>query len=718
MTTAITTPDLKFSGFYYPQVVADLIRWKRQNMPDLKSENPYDPVVQLLRAFALATHYGSVRLDGVAQESIFGTTRTRRALANHLALIDYRIKRAVPATTELLYKLSQPFTPLTEIIPDNALAATKPAGATAATVFETDEAVSVQATNLLTACFSFDDGGAAYTDITASVNVGAAPVALLPAVPAIGDMLYIGHADVMVDRLDFGTVSIPMADVSAYVWEVYDGSTKDGNPDLVQDLGGTIQFDVDVLLGADNAAGSTVRVYYNPTDSFEDCVSTYAGGKNIITTAGTLGQIAVSLAEEDYTVGTLWRPITDLIVEDTSAGITTAGYLSFAVPKFQTLQWQTFEVNAVEAYWIRLRVVAIGGGPIPPTVDRILITGGEQYVAVAATQGRTINDAGTNSTGAANQSVLSANPNVVDLSGAVSVTTGAITEAWTRVANFLASGPLDKHFTTTEDDEEFIVFAFGDGVTGKVPPAASTILPSYRIEAETDGNVGANTIVVNRSGLSLITSVSNLIPASGWAAKQGHDAADIENMKIIGPAALRAITVSAPIDFESKAVDWTDDDGASPVIRARAVEEGYGIKTIQLLVVGAGGALLSSAVRADLQDYYNNDDDGVIIANHQATVDNYTPQTIAITVEVTGITAAQAFQVQNQLTAFLSPVSQDDSGNWVWAFAGTVAHSRLEAETYKANSSISNVTVTAPAADVVLGANALPAPGAITVVII
>jgi hypothetical protein len=604
-------------------------------------------------------------------------------------------------------------TPATEVIPDNCLAATKATGSASSILFEADEAVDVTAANLLTSAFVYDAGGALYTDITTELNTDVLPVQLLPAVPAAQDALYIGHSDVLWDRMDFELISIAMADVG-YSLEAYDGSWRDMNPDLVIDLGGTIRFNIASLCPS-IATGLTVRVYYSQTDTYEDCTVAWDGTTSYITTTGTLGQVAVSLTESDYMVGAEWRPVIGLSPTDTTTNFTTDGYVSYGVmPKMQGFDWVKGTVNSVEAYWLRFRVTSVAGAPVPPTVDRVKITEGGQYIEVGATQGRTITDPSIIGTGLASQSVTSALPNVVDQSGSITVDG----DTWTEVDNFLASSAIDKHFTTAINDDEYLVFTFGDGTNGKMPPSASSIIPAYRVDAQTDGNVGADSVVINRTGISLVSSVTNYLPASGWQEKQGHDLADIESMKIIGPASLRAMSVSAPIDIESKAVDWVDDTGSSPVIRAQVIEEGYGLKTVQVLLVGAGGAVLSSTVRDALELYYNDPDTGIMLANHEAYVDNYTQNTIAITVQVTGITAGLSYQVQNQLAAYLLPTAVDDDGNWVWDFGGTVAHSRLEAETYKANAAITNVTVTNPAADVVLAATELPIAGAITVVIV
>ena len=58
-------------------------------------------------------------------------------------------------------------------------------------------------------------------------------------------------------------------------------------------------------------------------------------------------------------------------------------------------------------------------------------------------------------------------------------------------------------------------------------------------------------------------------------------------LKILGPASLRTLGKAiTPSDIETLAVQFTSPTtGSSVVSRAKAIEETYGVKTIELLVV-------------------------------------------------------------------------------------------------------------------------------------
>lgn len=710
MSGVIQTPDIPFSGNYYPERLLDLLRWKRRNLPELTSEHPYDPTVQLLRAFAMMGHYDSVRLDAMALEAVFGTCRTRRSLGGHLDLIARPLRSDVPSTTEIVAKLTQVFVALTEVIPEEAVFSTRAQGSDASIPFQVDEAVSVQGADQIDGAFIFDESLGVYTPVTFQVNNAGFPFSPFPGVPAVGDMFYFGHESVLFDRGSITGISAAGSDIE-FGLEFYDGSWKDTNPGTVADLGGTIRFRINTLLGPNDRSGAVVRVYLNETDVYEELVSTYAGGENFITTTGTLGQVLVSTDPTDYTIGAEWRPIEST---DNFPTGSTEGSVSWVLPKEQGSNWIKGSVNGQEAYWMRLRVISLGGVPVLPVWDVLSISAGGQYVEVAATQGRVVSDPDSTGTGLPDQVIKTARKEVVDDSTVVLID-GA---EWVEVDNLLASGPLDKHYYTRWDVDEYTEIRFGDGITGAIPGAGSVRSVSYRVDATEDGNVGSGTIIQNTSGISYLTAIRNFIPAAGWQRKEGYDQADIARMKVLGPASLRALTASAPMDYETRAINWTDTDtGATPVVRAKAIEEVYGLKTIQLVTVGAGGAYLSGTMRSALDRYFNDDDDGVGVANSEVTTDNYIQKVIAVTVQVWGLTPGNEYKVQSQLAAFLDPLAQDSEGNWIWAFGGTVSHSRIESEVYKADSTITDVLVSIPAGNIALGSRELPVAGVIGVVI-
>ncbi len=105
----IKVPDVSFAGFYYPEILRELLLYFRRNKEDmgLTDENEYEVHVQLLRAFSLVGHLNNCRTDMIAQEMLIDSLRLLGSLKRLLKLIGVRLASASPAKAELLVKLSE-----------------------------------------------------------------------------------------------------------------------------------------------------------------------------------------------------------------------------------------------------------------------------------------------------------------------------------------------------------------------------------------------------------------------------------------------------------------------------------------------------------------------------------------------------------------------------------------------------------------------------------
>ena len=95
-STEIRTPPFQYTAFYYPEILEELIVDKRARLPELSDEDPHEPFIQLLRAFALAADLNNKLLDAVANERFLPTAKTRPAVAAHLALRGALLRPAAP----------------------------------------------------------------------------------------------------------------------------------------------------------------------------------------------------------------------------------------------------------------------------------------------------------------------------------------------------------------------------------------------------------------------------------------------------------------------------------------------------------------------------------------------------------------------------------------------------------------------------------------------
>ena len=362
----------------------------------------------------------------------------------------------------------------------------------------------------------------------------------------------------------------------------------------------------------------------------------------------------------------------------------------------------------VDDFWeITVRIPSTGKW------DRALISAGDTFVKIDVTQGQTINEVIGTIDGTANQEFLFTRKPLIEESEEIYFggTLGR------RVDNFLNSTSLDLDYVLETDAEDNTKITIGDGINGRIPPTGSEVNPIYRIGGATNGNVGARTIVINKSGIAYVGGVYNPRPAVGWSIKEGSTPEDLERIKLSKPAELRSLGVALTLtEIERFATEYRDENGAKIVIRALAIEERYGIKTIGLVVVGSGGALLTLPQRTELDEYFNPDgnaNDGVLVVNHRVYSDNYSPRTINVTANVTGGTEAR---IVNALKNVLRPDALADDGvNWRWRFGALVSLSKLNSIIFNADPEVTNVSFIEPTSDIQLLSDELPIYGTIVI---
>lgn len=558
----------------------------------------------------------------------------------------------------------------------------------------------------------------AYTaDGSTALNTPGAPDFTPWADVEAGDKFYFGSSHVMFDEFDV-TFDTFGANISG-VWEYFDPDLADENPDDVVNLGGTLEFDLTSLLGTLDRSGALVTVAYLPTGVSETLVSTFSGGVNKITTTGFLGQSGTPSTEEnDYSVGTPWNQLEG--VTDGTANLTADGKVTYTLPQDVRANWQKGEVNGTEAFYVRYRVISVST-PTEPVIDEIDIDTGGQYLLVDVTQGETVtNEPTVSSNGLENQEfTLTRIPALKD-SVQVFVDEGGGEIEWSKVSTLVTSGVKDRHFTVEQNSLGEVTVKFGDGTRGKIPTlGVDNIRFLYRINSDNDGNVGANTVVVNSGGSAFVSSVTNPRPAFGWREADGASAASLELVKEEGPASLRTLSRAvSPADYEDLALAFEDDDGTRPVVRAKAIEEGFGVKTIKLVVVGSNGVSITAATKDDLEELFNgnlaNGTEGVGQSNYEVTVLNFTPRIISgLEVQIEANSALTVNAVKTRLATLLNPTALESDGvTFVWKFGGRIPMSRIASEIF--NLSPGNVfdvdieTGGSLAPDLTLGETELP----------
>ena len=713
--TTITVPSFDFSGFYYAEILEALILFKRINAPELSDESDFEPTIQLLRMFALVGHLNNVLVDVTANESTLPTAKLPETVRNMLRLIDYELSPATPSGTDLLYELSRVFTSSTEVIPATAQASTeRQAGNVPVIFFEALTGLTIDRSDQFTAVFAEDPDGT-FTDHTAAANGGSA--FSVWGTVAAGAKIYWGHAQVMHNQLDqnVGTG----ADILIGAWEFYDGDAIDTIPDSVTNLGGgVLEFQVNGLLGTNNRAGAEVTVTLNSTTASETVASEWNGTENVVRTS-LLAQSSPSTDVDDYSVGVEWQELDN--VTDGTSNLGQTGSVTFDLPQTEIRQWRTVEVNNQEAFYIRFRIVEINSATNPSLAGADM-TQGTQYVTAFGTQGRSaVNEVLGSSNGDADQRFETANEQFI--SGTETVTVDSV--EWTRVDNFLNSLSQDQVYRVELGEDNRATIIFGDGSTGAIPSIGQgNVVISYRHNAEEDGNVGADTVTVDKTGLSFVSSITNPRQATGWAQAQDATVESLEQAKIAGPASLRTRDVAiGPSDIVTLVTDFVDENGSKPFGRAKVIEEGFGPKTIEVVVVARGGGQASNAQLTALDEYLNGvEGDSTkpkrIVANQEAVIVNFEPRAISVTAVVEAPSTVTAAQVVNQLNEILQPEAlKDDGVSFLWEFGDEVPRNRIVHEIFRTDPAITDLNLTVPSSDTTLGARELPTIGTVSITI-
>jgi len=445
----------------------------------------------------------------------------------------------------------------------------------------------------------------------------------------------------------------------------------------------------------------------------------------VVAVTGFLGQTTPSTTIEDYQVGTDWTELdlAGLNFLDGTTALSASGEVSFDLPQTTVWNWQKTAVNGVTGFAIRWRTITSAGGT-DPTLGLQRIDTGKQYTIALCTQGRTVEDTPLGSSnGTARQEFETTRDYFVNESEEVTVD-GL---PWVRVDNFLASRPQDQHYRIVLGENDRATVVFGDGAQGRIPPVgAGNIAITYRVDANSDGNVGARTVVVDKTGLSFVNSLHNPRQAAGWSEAEGASEGSLEQAKVAGPATLRVKEVAlSPDDLITLTQAFTASDGSKPFSRATYIEEGFGPKTVMLIVVGAGGTTVSQTLLDELNLYFNGDKFATppvakhFVANQEATAVNFDTRAIDVTAVVTAPEGVTVETIENQLAQVLQPEAlKDDGVTFEWDFGGKVQTSRINHEIFNADDRIEDVNITVPAADVLLNPTELPVLGTLNITIV
>ncbi len=144
-------------------------------------------------------------------------------------------------------------------------------------------------------------------------------------------------------------------------------------------------------------------------------------------------------------------------------------------------------------------------------------------------------------------------PRVTHLPGAdraepvVEVRVGGV--PWSRVEDFLGSGPEDRHYLLQRDEAQVTRILFGDGRNGAIPPTGKRhITASYRVGLGVLGNAEAGQVSRIPRAHPLVSRATNPLPIHGGAEPAGASEVRTQSTRFIRTFG-RAVSVQDHADL-------------------------------------------------------------------------------------------------------------------------------------------------------------------------
>lgn len=241
-----------------------------------------------------------------------------------------------------------------------------------------------------------------------------------------------------------------------------------------------------------------------------------------------------------------WRPLAGLV--DQTRAMTLSGFVRFRVPAVHGSGGPRPGL-----FFVRCRCVS-GGYECPPRIVRVAHNAVRAHHAVDVPE-----ELLGVSTAVAGQRVALALRGVVPGSCRLRVEPGG---SWTEVLDWDRTGPHDRHHRLTPESGEI---TFGDGRTGRIPPAGSSLSVRYQVGGGPAGNVPVATLTTWVPGAGSTLTVTQPVPATGGAEAERLDESQGRALDML-TARDRAITL---IDIETLARGTP----GVPVAAARALAE-------------------------------------------------------------------------------------------------------------------------------------------------
>ena len=261
------------------------------------------------------------------------------------------------------------------------------------------------------------------------------------------------------------------------------------------------------------------------------------------------------VAWEYHTGSGQWAALEDL--DDETRALTLSGLVRFTMPALPAHAAGGVAAAGQENRFFVRCLLSSGGYDCPPRVRFILPHAIRVRHAVDI---ETVKVRTHRSTGGAAQLFFVGDRPIVPGSTEISVTVRGVADTeWHEAASWDRIGPRDRAFVVTHDRGEIL---FGDGRTGRVPPAGAEIRATCHVGGGITGNVAAGTLT--RIAGTTHQVVQPLDAAGGAPAEELDEAIGRALTALAAPT--RAVTL---VDVETLARSVP----GAPVARAHAIAD-------------------------------------------------------------------------------------------------------------------------------------------------
>ncbi|MDD5389868.1 MAG: putative baseplate assembly protein [Gallionellaceae bacterium] len=170
-------------------------------------------------------------------------------------------------------------------------------------------------------------------------------------------------------------------------------------------------------------------------------------------------------------------------------------------------------------------------------------------------------------------------------------------ETWSQVSTLKDSGPTDAHYQVRIDQDGNADIQFGDGRHGRrLPSGGNNLRVGFRQGSGASGNLAPGSLIKLIKPHPLLDSLAQPIASGGGGDRESN--ADLRDN---APATLLALDRAVSLeDFSQLA------RGHASVWQARAFRQPPGLgqrERLEVVVMAAGGGMLSAALKAELQTY-------------------------------------------------------------------------------------------------------------------